>query len=364
MGRGCILRKEGRRREEGGKKRGGRGGAERERERKIARDGVNWFGEKGRSERVLGSRDLNDRSDRVLLPPRSPPQRGFPDLIYLHLASCCAVQERTQGISRLLLLARGGAGCSGGGGEGTRSGSALTKAIKTSGLPRSTHPQAEADAMSRTKKDVSCSFGLPYSYIFSISPFVNNVKCTPRLCRSAIPPRKTQPLFPLSPFPFPLPRSSHIYLIPISGPVTPLLLQQIATLSPKPTTKLKPTKPTIVPTIASCARGEVSRLWCGGCECGSGGGARETSAARREKRARGVMVCPAARADMRLKRISSARGKRAVGAGTREVRTGAEVEAAREWRISSTGAARAVEKRSVNSRIPARWSARLGFGMG
>lgn len=67
---------------------------------------------------------------------------------------------------------------------------------------------------------------------------------------------------------------------------------------------------------------------------------------------------------MRLKRISSARGKRAVGVGTREVRTGAEVEAAREWRISSTGAARAVEKRSVNSRITARWSARLGFGMG
>lgn len=67
---------------------------------------------------------------------------------------------------------------------------------------------------------------------------------------------------------------------------------------------------------------------------------------------------------MRLKRISSARGKRAVGVGTREARTGAEVEAATEWRISSTGAARAVEKRSVNSRIPARWTARLGFGMG
>ncbi len=73
------------------------------------------------------------------------------------------------------------------------------------------------------------------------------------------------PLLPIPsihPPPFPLPLSTHIYLIPISGPVIPLLLQQIATLSPNPTTKLKPTKPTIVPTIASCAKGEVSRLWC------------------------------------------------------------------------------------------------------
>lgn len=77
------------------------------------------------------------------------------------------------------------------------------------------------------------------------------------------------PLLPIPsipPPPFPLPLSTHIYLIPVSGPVIPLLLQQIATDSPNPTSKLKPTKPTIVPTIASCARGEVSRLWCGGCE--------------------------------------------------------------------------------------------------
>jgi hypothetical protein len=61
---------------------------------------------------------------------------------------------------------------------------------------------------------------------------------------ASFPPPTVSPL-PPSPF-FPL----HIYLIPISGPVLPLRLQQIATLNPTPTTKLKPTKPTIVPTTA------------------------------------------------------------------------------------------------------------------
>ena len=65
----------------------------------------------------------------------------------------------------------------------------------------------------------------------------------------------------------------------------------------------------------------MSRLWCGV----SGGGALETSAARRAKRAGGVMVWPAARAESRERRISSARGARAgegVGVGTREVSCG------------------------------------------
>jgi len=99
------------------------------------------------------------------------------------------------------------------------------------------------------------------------------------------------------------------------------------------------------------------------------------------------MVCPAARAERRERRISSARGMRGggwggegVGVGTREVRSGREVEksgveversgveveiaaGALEWRISSTGAARTVEKRSVNSKSTARWSVWVGFGV-
>ena len=140
LGRGCILRKE------GGKERE----RERERERELARDGVN------------GQR-RKDLANEFGFPAISTTARivfcflhdlhhsgGFPDIIYLHPCQLPrSAGKELRGISRLLLLARGGVlDVVSGGGEGTRSGS---RRSKRPDFPRSTHPQAEADAMSRKK---------------------------------------------------------------------------------------------------------------------------------------------------------------------------------------------------------------------
>jgi len=125
---------------------------------------------------------------------------GFPDIIYLHPCQLPrSAGKELRGISRLLLLARGGVlDVVGGGGEGTRDQDQGDQNVRTSAL----HPPAGRSGCNVQEKDdlVPSVYHTPTFSLSLRSSTILNAHA--RLCRPAIPPRKTPASF--SPFPFPL----------------------------------------------------------------------------------------------------------------------------------------------------------------